>query len=218
MIMKNVRLFFGGLVAVMLVSSCGMMNDGFSGSSIQKRKYTKGFYLSKNKSWTKENDEAKSEKLEDEVFVKDQVVIANEEKNTPVIIDGKQNQEPSITKIEKADQNDNQKSVQKKEESKKVIYQEKKVVPVPAKQRKERVPERYLPIKKEAVENKISQQSHAMDDFQLLCVIITIFIPFLGVAIYTNLDVKKTLICLLLTLLFFIPGLIYGLLVVLDKI
>lgn len=218
MIMKNVRLFFAGLVAVMLVSSCGMMNDGFSGSSIQKRKYTKGFFHSKNKSWSKENDEAKSEKLEEEIFVKDQVVLAEEEKNTPVSIDVKQNQDPIIRKSDRTDQNDNQKAVQKKEESKKVISQEKKTTPVPSKQRRERVPERYLPMKKEAVENRISHQSGSMDDFQLLCVIITIFIPFLGVAIYTNLDVKKTLICLLLTLLFYIPGLIYGLLVVLDKI
>jgi uncharacterized membrane protein YqaE (UPF0057 family) len=218
MIMKNVRLFFAGLVAVMLVSSCGMMNDGFSGSSIQKRKYTKGFFHSKNKSWSKENDEAKSEKLEEEIFVKDQVIPAEEEKNTPVSIDVKQNQDPIIRKSDRTDQNDNQKAVQKKEESKKVISQEKKTTPVPSKQRRERVPERYLPMKKEAVENRISHQSGSMDDFQLLCVIITIFIPFLGVAIYTNLDVKKTLICLLLTLLFYIPGLIYGLLVVLDKI
>lgn len=206
--MKNVRLFFAGLVAVMLVSSCGMMNDGFSGSSIQKRKYTKGFFHSKNKSWSKENDEAKSEKLEEEIFVKDQVVLAEEEKNTPVSIDVKQNQDPIIRKSDRTDQNDNQKAVQKKEESKKVISQEKKTTPVPSKQRRERVPERYLPMKKEAVENRISHQSGSMDDFQLLCVIITIFIPFLGVAIYTNLDVKKTLICLLLTLLFYIPGLI----------
>lgn len=218
MIMKNVRLFFAGLVAVMLVSSCGMMNDGFSGSSIQKRKYTKGFFHSKNKSWSKENDEAKSEKLEEEIFVKDQVILAEEENNTPVGIDIKQNQDPIIRKSDKTDQNDNQKTVQKKEESKKVISQEKKTTPVPSKQRRERVPERYLPMKKEAVENRISHQSGSMDDFQLLCVIITIFIPFLGVAIYTNLDVKKTLICLILTLLLYIPGLIYGLLVVLDKI
>ncbi len=217
MIMKNLRLFFAGLVAVMLVSSCGMM-DGFSGSSIQKRKYTKGFYLSKHKSWSKESDEAKSEKSEEEIFVKEQVILAEEEKSIPGSIEVKQNPDPIIKKSDKTDQNDNQKTVQKKEESKKVINQEKKTTPVPSKQRRERVPERYLPMKKEAVENRVSHQSGSMDDFQLLCVIITIFIPFLGVAIYTNLDVKKTLICLLLTLLFYIPGLIYGLLVVLDKI
>ena len=67
MIMKNFKLFFAGLVAVMLVSSCGLMNDGFSGSSIQKRKYTKGFYLTKNKSWSNAKNDTKSEKLEDEV-------------------------------------------------------------------------------------------------------------------------------------------------------
>ena len=220
--MKNVKLFCAGLVAVMLVSSCGMMNDGFSGSSVQKRKYTKGFYLSKHKSWSKTDESSKSENRDEEVLVEDilvqdQLVILKEETNFPIL--GEKNQDPTIRKSDKTDQTEGQKSTQKKEDAKKVLSPEKKNVPTPStKQRKERVPERYLPMKKEAIENKLSHQSHFADDFQILCIILTILIPFVGVAVYTNLDLKKTLICLLLTLLFYIPGLIYGLLVVLDKI
>jgi uncharacterized membrane protein YqaE (UPF0057 family) len=220
--MKNVKLFFGGVVAMMLVSSCGIMNDGFSGSSVQKRKYTKGFYLSKHKSWSKTDESAKSENVDErnlgtEVLVNDQAVVLKPETNSQVLND--RIQEPTVKKNDRTEQTEDQKSTQKKDETKKVITSsEKKNAPVQSKQRKERVPERYLPIKKEAIENKLSHQSHSADDFQILCIILTILIPFVGVAVYTNLDVKKTLICLLLTLLFYFPGLIYGLLVVLDKI
>ncbi|NQY10290.1 MAG: YqaE/Pmp3 family membrane protein [Flavobacteriales bacterium] len=52
----------------------------------------------------------------------------------------------------------------------------------------------------------------------ILAVICAILLPPLGVGIYTNIDWMKVLICFLLTLLFFLPGMIYALLVVFDVI
>lgn len=54
----------------------------------------------------------------------------------------------------------------------------------------------------------------AVDDSNLLIIIITILIPPLGVALYEGGITGKFWISLLLTLLFYVPGLIYSLLVV----
>lgn len=222
--MSNIKLLFTGCIAALLVSSCGMMNDGFSGSSIQKRKYTKGFYFSKNKSWSKEDGEKKSAELKDEkTILSDEQIPVTEEKQ-PLVKTETVNSEAVIQQPSPAEKKTDQtsdKTNQKNESGKKSGTVEKKnngSVAAP-RSRKERVPERYIPMRQEAIKNKVHHISHSgADDFQVLCIILTILIPFVGVAVYTNLDLTKTLICLLLTLLFYIPGLIYGLLVVLDKI
>jgi uncharacterized membrane protein YqaE (UPF0057 family) len=51
---------------------------------------------------------------------------------------------------------------------------------------------------------------------QVLCAVIAIFIPFLGVALWSGINIDFW-ITLLLTFLFFIPGLIYALYVILAK-
>lgn len=48
----------------------------------------------------------------------------------------------------------------------------------------------------------------------LLSIIVAIFVPPLGVALHSGLS-KQFWICLVLTLLFFVPGLIYALYVIL---
>ncbi len=57
-----------------------------------------------------------------------------------------------------------------------------------------------------------------VSDDLLLIVIVTILIPPLGVLLYEGDITNRFWISLLLTLLFYFPGLIYSLLVVLDKI
>lgn len=58
------------------------------------------------------------------------------------------------------------------------------------------------------------KSGQAVSDDQLLIIIITILLPPLGVALYEGGITTKFWISLLLTLLFYIPGLIYSLLVV----
>jgi uncharacterized membrane protein YqaE (UPF0057 family) len=52
----------------------------------------------------------------------------------------------------------------------------------------------------------------------VLLLILCFLIPFLAVGLATDWDVTKVLICLILSLLFWIPGIIYALLVVLNRI
>ena len=56
------------------------------------------------------------------------------------------------------------------------------------------------------------------DDSKLLYIIIALFIPPLAVALYEGSITSHFWISLLLTFLFFIPGLIYSILVILDQI
>jgi uncharacterized membrane protein YqaE (UPF0057 family) len=66
---------------------------------------------------------------------------------------------------------------------------------------------------KKAVKNNSS-----MSDMDILLLILCFLIPFLAVGLATDWDVTKVLICLILSLLFWVPGIIYALLVVLNKI
>ncbi len=59
--------------------------------------------------------------------------------------------------------------------------------------------------------------SKPMDDGQLLYIIIAFFIPFLGVALYEGEITGHFWISLLLTLLFWLPGFIYALLIILGN-
>jgi len=62
-----------------------------------------------------------------------------------------------------------------------------------------------------------SLKSFAASAPLVLLIVLSFLIPFLAVGIKTDWSMK-TLICLLLTLLFWIPGVVYALLVVLDAI
>lgn len=53
---------------------------------------------------------------------------------------------------------------------------------------------------------------------QILAIILSVIFPPLGVFFYTEFDFKKTLIALILTVLVYVPGLVYALLVIFDKI
>ncbi len=60
-------------------------------------------------------------------------------------------------------------------------------------------------------------KSGASDEDTLLLVIITIFIPPLGMYLYEDEINRRFWLSLLLTLLFYVPGLIYTLVIILGK-
>jgi len=81
------------------------------------------------------------------------------------------------------------------------------------KERKEMRKELRKDLKK-AIKN--ARKNKAADEDLLLIVIITILIPPLGVFLYEGDITSRFWISLLLTLLFYVPGLIYSLIVVLG--
>jgi uncharacterized membrane protein YqaE (UPF0057 family) len=66
-----------------------------------------------------------------------------------------------------------------------------------------------------AQRDSAAPQSTTSSDKKLLCVIVALFIPWLGVALYMDGITTEFWICLLLWFLFILPGLIYALWVIL---
>ena len=85
------------------------------------------------------------------------------------------------------------------------------------KERKEKVKEAKSVIKQFKADKKAGNAAGS-DTNKVLLVILAIFIPPLAVYLHENAINTKFWISLVLTLLFFIPGVIYSLLVVLDVI
>lgn len=55
----------GMLALLFFVTSCGVFSNDFSGGGIQKRKYTKGFYVNKRGSLKGAKDDVNAQKLEE---------------------------------------------------------------------------------------------------------------------------------------------------------
>ena len=70
--------------------------------------------------------------------------------------------------------------------------------------------------KESVIQKKVPNKG--MSDEMILLTILCFLIPFLAVGLATDWDITKVLICLILSLFFWIPGVIYALLVVLNKI
>lgn len=72
-------------------------------------------------------------------------------------------------------------------------------------------------LKKDLRQAKKAFRSEAASDDLLLLVIVTILIPPLGMYLYEGAATDRFWISLVLTLLFYIPGLIYSLIVILSE-
>ena len=214
--MKKIILIFLAIISL-LISSCKTGESTFSLGKIEKRRYMSGFSFHVKKHQAKgeiENSQISNEivqnrkvqpaktietntgfdiKISSEIF---EEISSETIALKPVIqIYNSNNKEIKST----AKTSKNQIITQKKKEKDNVII---------------RKTSRIL-IKK----NVSTERSNiSLSSDQILGIILSIIFPPLGVLIYTGFDVKKTLIALILTLLFWVPGLVYALLVIFDKI
>lgn len=185
--MRNLRLFTSFVLSLLILASCGVSDNGFSGGLIQKRKYTKGFYMNRNAS-AKHSDKKEEGFKRSEILNDRSQVI---EKNDPVLIE----QVEAIVLDEQQVQG-NGGTQQKKEETSKATTKKKTTgtkKTTSTQQRKVREPEYYMPIqtkksvaKIQAVQNKTatSGSSAGSDVNTILLVIVALLIPPLAVAIY----------------------------------
>lgn len=217
--MRQISTFLLMSVLAVVIASCSTSQNTVGGS-LQKRKYTKGFYHNKNHSFRSSREEA-TVTLTEETAIRPEateaVVVTEQtaaqpvvqERGNPVILD--QNTERGTQ--QKPDVN------QKAPAKKKATSNSKPQKPVaPTRPRRERENDYFIPLKDKKTQQHSSQGGGHSDGMFILAVIFAILIPPIGVLIYTNIDWMKVLICLLLTLLFFLPGMIYALLVVFDVI
>lgn len=200
------------LFCSILMSSCGTSESVVSNGFLQKRKYNKGFHKSKKTS-VKQN---KKESLElfaantDKVNKQGATSSSVEPTNSTVL--------KSEAKKTTGIHNQYNREVAQKNEVKTTKKSNGLVANDIELNNKENKAERIKSKKPITIFNHHSNTSSNMaDDMTILLIILAFFIPFLAVGIYTNWDLKKTLISVLLMLLFWIPGVIYAILVILDK-
>lgn len=212
--MKRLNIFYLLLTLTLVLGSCGSSNV-VNNSFISKRKYNKGFHINTNGHFKKSKEVAKVEEVKE----------AEENKNESV--------STATTKKSKQSQVETLATTTTEE----MVVEESVVSGAVAEGPSDEstttdaeVVEREVNATEEEGDTdspkafkkktkKTNNDSKGYEDAMfILAVICCIFIPPLGVGIYTNIDWMKVLICLLLTFLFFLPGMIYALLVVFDVI
>lgn len=171
----------GMLALLFFVTSCGVFSNDFSGGGIQKRKYTKGFYVNKRGSLKGAKDDVNAQKLEE---------VASDEASSDENSEGFVNVSNELV----SDQVDTQKEAHAQQVTSQTENKAKKkaVVTRPKKEtrtsgtsnhRKLREPEYYMPItqKKELVMKAAASSDPIMT---VLLVILAIILPPLAVAIF----------------------------------
>lgn len=210
--MKNVRLLLTILITGTILASCGVSQNGFGGSSIQKRKYTKGFYLSHNRAAKGSDNKTvvSDQELTNEIIETPEVAV-----NTVIV---QQNDAVNQTAVVEQTERSITSEKRTKRAFKKSAESSKAPIESPKKSKKRDSNTQFFTKEQEKKTQKSQNSGGSSDTMFILAVIFAILIPPVGVLIHTNIDWLKVLICLLLTLLFFLPGMIYALLVVFDVI
>ena len=203
------------LIATIVTSCSTSQNVG--GGMLQKRKYTKGFYWNHGGNGRSVDQAVAKEEIKQEEAViaaapeavKQESVVKNTPAQTaenvvvPGVSENKDVTAAAHTAVVPAVKNEREapfrKPASKTDEQKQTVLKKNKSV-------------------NDVMRKKQKSGAGDADGMFVLAVIFAILIPPIGVLIYTNIDWMKVLICLLLTILFFLPGMIYALLVVFDVI
>ena len=206
------KIIFSGLVGLALIlGSCGSSNNVVSNRLIQKRKYKKGFFFKSNKDLRVVRENAKE---------KNSVVVNGE--NIEIYDGLSANISPS------QDLNTSLALGKERQATKDLIPLRIEDVSIQRNSKETNSPQFISNTKtknevrtssREKIEQrrKIDSNSTSADDRLILLVILAILIPPLAVFLARGIGTEFW-ISLILTLLFYFPGMIYSLLVVLDVI
>lgn len=206
------KIIFSGLVGLALIlGSCGSSNNVVSNGLIQKRKYKKGFFFKSNKDL--------------------RVVRENAEEKNSIVVNGENIEIYDGLSADISPSQDLNTSLALGKE----IQATKDLIPlgmgevsIQSKLKETNSPQFISNTKtknevrtssREKIEQrrKIDSNSTSADDRLILLVILAILIPPLAVFLARGIGTEFW-ISLILTLLFYFPGMIYSLLVVLDVI
>jgi uncharacterized membrane protein YqaE (UPF0057 family)/uncharacterized protein YqkB len=210
--MKNsiLKLLSFSLVAAFLLSACSRDNSVVSNSRIQKRKYTGGFHFESNK---KVKSIKEGQEIEKEVFaiveedfpntevIVSEVAVKNENLTVDeVTFENSTIQSNSIVNKTKSTENNFGNEKLTSDSNEKGTTQNTKSAKKDLKQE--------LKVLKKGVKNDL--KSNSGGDEAILYIILCILIPFVAVGLATDWDITKVLIALLLSFLFWLPGIIYA--------
>jgi uncharacterized membrane protein YqaE (UPF0057 family) len=195
---KIKQISFIVLAATFILTSC----------IVERRLHNSGFHVKWNNSHSTSDTEVSVSELKkveevDEVFTKNEIseVALNE------------NETFKVEAIDAIDLNEN---VSLKEE--KSLTNDVAVGTISESKKVNNIDTKFEHRKAKLEFKKAVKNNSSMSDMDILLLILCFLMPFLAVGLATDWDVTKVLICLILSLLFWIPGIIYALLVVLNKI
>ncbi len=190
------------LVAAFILGSCARSNSVVSNHRLQKRKYTSGFHLDKNnKLRTVKDDKIEKEPL---AIVETEITISSKE--YPV-------ESPSFEQTVDLINLDNPKveEVISEETSSNSEVLEKPSSPLmEVKEKRETKAERTVMKSANHRIAKKSESKKSTDIEPIIYILLCIFIPFVAVGLATDWDVKDVVITILLSILFWLPGIIYA--------
>lgn len=217
--MKQFNLLILGIISTMILGACSTSNE-VVGGVFQKRKHTGGVYWDRTEK-VKASAQKEEEEMEFDIYKLEEAKQKKYASVTTIKSETKTSENTVVASAESEDVD----GLVVTEESKPVI--EATVSTTVSDERntaasetsKKRVSKSAQEKKdKKSVKKNDSRLPGGSDAMFILAVILAILIPPLGVLVYTNIDWMKVLICFLLCLLFFLPGMIYALLVVFDVI
>ena len=197
--MKKIKqISFIALAVTFILSSC----------TVERRLHNSGFHVK----WNKSHSTSETEVSVNENKKVDEVVeISTKSENNEVAV--RENETFNAGAVDAVELNEN---VSLKTNKKSLDVE---VVEVVSTQKHEnKLNTRFAHRKAKLEFKKAVKNNSSIDDMEVLLLILCFLIPFLAVGLATDWDVTKVLICLILSLLFWIPGIIYALLVVLNKI
>lgn len=219
--MKTFKLLSVFLGVAILLSSC-YSSDVVSNNLISKRKYNKGFHINSKQKYKSSDEKAiDSEELASTIKVKEEKSIQSKELAT--VTNEKQNVNISSVAIEEelvasVDNVDEKSALEVKTKKNKEVKTS-EITETTSEDNYDYSAEEYT-TENQANKSSKSNSSGGADGKFILAVILCFLFPALGVLVYTypSIDWIKVLIAFLLTLLFWLPGIIYALLVVFDVI
>jgi uncharacterized membrane protein YqaE (UPF0057 family) len=197
--MKKIKqISFIALAVTFILSSC----------TVERRLHNSGFHVKWNKSHSTSETEVS---VNEDEKVDEVVEISTKSENNEVAV--RKNETFNTGAIDVVELNEN---VSLKTNKKSLDVEE--VEAVSTQKHEGKLNTRFAHRKAKLEFKKAVKNSGSMSDMEILLLILCFLIPFLAVGFATDVDLVKMLICLLLTIIFWIPGVIYALLVVFNKI
>ncbi len=225
--MKKVSILSLIALFAIVVSSCGSSNNVVSNHGISKRKYNKGFFFQRKSNLKTANTKVKDAEFDgSKTLAKTEKVKAKKVASKKSKVATRKNtlENSNIAKAESTHLLEKTVINEEVQETQHFLYEGEDGIESSVTENQpsaiDETNEEISYENRDQTAKKRENNSNGSDSdlIFILAVIFAILIPPLGVAIYTNIDWMKVLIALLLTILFFLPGMIYALLVVFDVI
>jgi uncharacterized membrane protein YqaE (UPF0057 family) len=199
-----------------ILVSCGTSNSVVNDGLFQKRKYTSGWFIKKNKNVEKKSSNKEGLAFQDKVNLEkpknEKIIVKNDDKaleKTKVIAD---NKESSLQIVKKKETN--------KKEKQSDFKNAKSITKTNTKNKQDLTINTFGNEKEDLkTESKSENNSNSSssDVALILLVILCFILPPLAVWLASS-DTTQLIISIILTLLFWLPGIIHALLVVLGVI